>query len=114
MWQNLTEFERGMLAALQCPEPAAPVRVEKGGEGIELRRTPEGWQLRLAKEAMLGRATVLLEEDRDRPAGWVRRERPAYPRLGALVDGSRNAVPTPASLTSLTLMAARRLEHLRS
>ena len=53
MWQNLTEFERGMLAALQCPEPAAPVRVEKGGEAIELRRTPEGWQLRLAQEAML-------------------------------------------------------------
>lgn len=107
MWQNLTEFERGMLAALQCPEPAAPVRVEKGGEGIELRRTPEGWQLRLAQEAMLGRATVLLEEDRDRPAGWVRRERPAYPRLGALVDCSRNAVPTPASLRQLLRQLCR-------
>lgn len=107
MWQGLTEFERGMLAALQCPEPALPVQLEKGGDGIELRRTPDGWHLRLADDAMLGRAAVLLEEEQERPVGWEHREKPAYRRLGILVDCSRNAVPTPASLRQLLRMLCR-------
>ncbi len=107
MWQNLTPFEQDLLAALQAQEPALPVSVEHGGRGIELTRTGSGWELRLKAPAMLGRATVLLEENQDRPAGWQYTEEPAYPRLGVMVDCSRNAVPTVGSLQRLLRQLCR-------
>lgn len=101
MWHNLTQFQKEMLAVLQCPEPPIPVWVESGTDGIELHRTQDGWHLRLEAPFMLGRATMLLEEDINKPVGWVHREKPSYSRLGVLVDCSRNAVPTPAMLKQL-------------
>mgnify|MGYP002643275742 CR=1 FL=1 len=107
MWQNLTEFEKRLLETLQLTEPEAPVWVEDGGCGIELQRTESGWMIRLENPAMLGRATVLLEQYIDRPVGWCYREQPAYARLGVMVDCSRNAVPTIHSLQKLLRMLCR-------
>ena len=58
MWHNLTQFQKEMLAVLQCPEPPIPVWVESGTDGIELHRTQDGWHLRLEAPFMLGRATM--------------------------------------------------------
>ena len=107
MWQNLTEFEKRLLETLQLTEPEVPVWVEDGGCGIELQRTESGWMIRLENPAMLGRATVLLEQYIDRPVGWCYREQPAYARLGVMVDCSRNAVPTIHSLQKLLRMLCR-------
>lgn len=101
MWKNLTEFQKGQLAALQVKEPDLPVFVQQGGTGIELARTDAGWNVRLETPAMLGRASTLLEANLDQPVGWSYCEQPAYRRLGVMVDCSRNAVPRPASLRRL-------------
>lgn len=107
MWQNLTEFEEGLLQALGTAPPQLPVQVETGGKGICLQRTADGWQVRLGREEMLGRAAALLEQYADRPAGWQYREEPAYGRLGVMVDCSRNAVPRPETLKKLLQILSR-------
>lgn len=98
MWKNLTEFQECLLAELQVPEPDCPVLVEQGGQGIRLCRDASGWRLQLESPAMLGRASVLLERFRQRPAGWSYQEIPAYLRLGIMLDCSRNAVPKVEAL----------------
>lgn len=107
MWNGLTEFQVRMLEILDVPQPELPVTVHSGGKGLTLERTPEGWQMTLEKEFMLGRATALLEENADQPVGWRLQQCPAYDRLGVMLDCSRNAVPRPETVENLIRIICR-------
>ncbi len=107
MWKGISEFQKGLLERLHAEEPAVPVEVAPGGPGISLRRTEKGWELLLAEERNLARASLLLEENRDRPAGWRLEESPAYERLGAMLDCSRNSVPRPETVEKLMGILSR-------
>lgn len=107
MWNGLTDFQVGLLEILDIPQPKQQVTVYSGGKGLTLERTAEGWNLTLEKEFMLGRATVLLEENVDRPPGWSLRQIPSFDRLGVMLDCSRNAVPRPETVENLMRILCR-------
>lgn len=107
MWNGLTDFQARMLKILDVPAPQQPVTVKPGGKGLALERTAEGWTVTLEREAMLGRAAVLLEKNAGQPVGWRLRQYPAYDRLGVLLDCSRNAVPRPETVETLLRILCR-------
>lgn len=107
VWMNLTEFQKTLLRLLETPEPGCPVFAEAGGSGIQLERTGEEWHVRLKEPAMIGRAAMLLEQNRDRPDGWCCRETPAYGRFGVMLDCSRNAVPKTENIRRLLRILCR-------
>ena len=107
MWQGITPFQKGMLEQLGIPEPEEIVQVSAGGPGISLERTGWGWIVLLKEENSLGRATLLLEQNKGRPVGWKYQETPAYDRLGAMLDCSRNGVPRPETVETLMRILCR-------
>ena len=107
MWQGITPFQKGMLEQLGIPEPEETVQISAGGSGISLERTGWGWMVLLKEENSLGRATLLLEQNKGRPVGWKYQETPAYDRLGAMLDCSRNGVPRPETVETLMRILCR-------
>lgn len=107
MWNNITEFQKNLLAHLNKQEMSANIQVENGGDGIRLERTADGWNVLLKKENMLSRATMLLEENAEQPVGWSLTETPVYDRLGVMLDCSRNAVPKVETVKQLLCILSR-------
>ncbi len=83
VWKELGE---GQLQAL--------TQVTAGTEGISILRSEKGWEVTLGERGWLSRAIALIKAHREAPVGFQLSQQPCYKQLGAMLDCSRNAVPT--------------------
>lgn len=88
------------ILCLEEAEDGVPLYAQPG-EGVEIRRTSDGWCIRCDALCRFTRGLGLVAEHSEEPEGFVLGETPAFSRLGAMIDCSRNAVPNRQAVERL-------------
>lgn len=107
MWNNTTPAQQTLLKTLQIPEPQTGVTIQLGGKGIRIERGQEGWRITVERDALIGRATMLIDAVGEQPESFSLEELPAYRDFGVMLDCSRNAVPRPETVKTLLRCLSR-------
>ena len=92
--QKLALQEIASDLGFELDEDGSLVEIIQVSGGIQITRKPNGWEIKIKREAYFLRAISLIIENFAKEIGFTYKEVPRYQELSGFIDVSRNAVMT--------------------